>query len=65
MMRPGTCRAFANKHHLVSVSIADLIAYRRLYDPLPSTGAIEPVPTKTSTTIDTTPVTTTPIASSA
>jgi 3,4-dihydroxy 2-butanone 4-phosphate synthase/GTP cyclohydrolase II len=36
MMRPDACRRFAEQHGLPCISIADLVAYRKVKDPLPA-----------------------------
>ena len=46
MMRAPECRAFADEHGLVMISIADMIRYRRAHENLVTRGAIANLPTE-------------------
>ncbi len=46
MMRAPECRAFADQHGLVMISIADMIRYRRAHENLVSREAVASLPTE-------------------
>src|SRR5690606_38090979 len=49
MRRGHALREFADEHHLAFLTIADLVAYRRRYEPLIERVGTAPIPTPVGT----------------